>query len=889
MMGPGICFTLRGNTLRRILAGSVSLSVPSILTLILLSIGLTGCSNKGYTSGTPGSALTGTVIGGQNPITGATIQLYAVGTTGDGSAATPLISGTLTTSDGSNQVNSNANAGNTNNTLPAGSFTITNDYQCPTASSEVYLISTGGNPGLGTGVNPNISLMTALGQCSNLSSTNFVVINELTTVSSIAALSNFSTSYSSVGSATSDASQLQAQFAEVNEYANTANGTVPGPALPAGYSASSTAIQTLGDIVAACINTAGGSAGQSNPCGNLFTLATIGSNPAPTDTIGAIINILNQPTVNVAQIFNLLPGTNPFLPTLSNPPATWALPITSNTATKLTFTSSPSNTPAGSPISPAVTVTIEDANNNPQTSATNPVTLAIGTNPGTGTLAGKTTVNAVNGVATFSGLTINTTGNGYTLAASAAGLTAATSGTFNITSANASIYPPGNTIVGNNFVTHFTIGLQLAPIASDTFTIASSDSTHFLVSLLPAAVGSASISTTVSAGGSIPVIYLEGQNYTGTTAITATLTITDSLNQYTPTNTTVTLYPSGLGFDTTSVSTTSFSSSTPLYVSLLGLTPGTLTAAFQGILGPQATNSPTFTITSGTPATGTISGNPASYRVNGSNYNSSTLDFVPVSAGTSTLTLNIPTGYFACTSSDWPTSIVATVSTPEISIPSITVGNNFIASLNLSLQAPPPTTETMTITSNDPTHFLLSTSPAVIGSASVNVTLTSDSTAVPSVYLQGQNFNNNPTAITTTVTASATGYSTGSTTETLYPSGLGFSTASFTTGASSSPTALSVGLIALTPGTLTEAFTGILGPQAASPSFTITSGTTATGTISGNPGTFTVDGSAYNNTSLAFVPAADGSSTLTLNQPAGYTASTSSNWPSQITATVSGP
>src|SRR6266550_2163971 len=50
-----------------------------------------------------------------------------------------------------------------------------------------------------------------------------------------------------------------------------------------------------------------------------------------------------------------------------------------------------------------------------------------------GTLSGTTSVNAVNGVATFSTLSINNAGNGYTLTASASGLTGATSTAFNIT------------------------------------------------------------------------------------------------------------------------------------------------------------------------------------------------------------------------------------------------------------------------------------------------------------------------------------------------------------------------------------------------------------------------------------------------------------------------
>src|SRR5205085_553869 len=60
------------------------------------------------------------------------------------------------------------------------------------------------------------------------------------------------------------------------------------------------------------------------------------------------------------------------------------------------------------------------------------ITLAILANPGSGTLAGTVTVNAVNGVATFAGLSINNAANGYTLRATAGGLTPITSSAFNV-------------------------------------------------------------------------------------------------------------------------------------------------------------------------------------------------------------------------------------------------------------------------------------------------------------------------------------------------------------------------------------------------------------------------------------------------------------------------
>jgi hypothetical protein len=74
-----------------------------------------------------------------------------------------------------------------------------------------------------------------------------------------------------------------------------------------------------------------------------------------------------------------------------------------------------------------------------------------------------------------------------------------------------------------------------------------------------------------------------------------------------------------------------------------------------------------------------------------------------------------------------------------------------------------------------------------------------------------------------------------------------------------------------------------LGPQASAISFSVASGTTATGTIRGSPAQIPVQ-AYYNNSSILFQPVGAGTSTLTLTEPAGYF--TPSNEPTQITATV---
>jgi large repetitive protein len=93
----------------------------------------------------------------------------------------------------------------------------------------------------------------------------------------------------------------------------------------------------------------------------------------------------------------------------------------------------PASTAANVAFATPPTVRILDASGN-LTSSTATVTLALGANPGSGVLSGTTQVQAVNGVATFNGLSINKVGTGYTLTAtSSPSYTAATSNTFNIT------------------------------------------------------------------------------------------------------------------------------------------------------------------------------------------------------------------------------------------------------------------------------------------------------------------------------------------------------------------------------------------------------------------------------------------------------------------------
>ncbi len=105
----------------------------------------------------------------------------------------------------------------------------------------------------------------------------------------------------------------------------------------------------------------------------------------------------------------------------------------------LAFTREPASTAVGAVITSAfnsqggpVTVEVLDGSGHLDTSSAAAVTVAIGLNPGSGSLSGTTTVVASAGVASFSDLSINATGTGYTLVATSQGITSATSDPFNI-------------------------------------------------------------------------------------------------------------------------------------------------------------------------------------------------------------------------------------------------------------------------------------------------------------------------------------------------------------------------------------------------------------------------------------------------------------------------
>jgi hypothetical protein len=107
--------------------------------------------------------------------------------------------------------------------------------------------------------------------------------------------------------------------------------------------------------------------------------------------------------------------------------------ISAAAASQLVFTTQPTNATAGNTIGGPPTVTVQDNFGNTVTSSTAAITIAIGTNPGGGTLSGTTAQTASGGVTSFTNLSIDKAASGYALTVSSTGLTGATSSAFNVT------------------------------------------------------------------------------------------------------------------------------------------------------------------------------------------------------------------------------------------------------------------------------------------------------------------------------------------------------------------------------------------------------------------------------------------------------------------------
>jgi hypothetical protein len=331
--------------------------------LVTASLVIVGC---GLSAGTtaPNAPLTrtqGIVHGGPNPIVGATVTRYEtqVGVGANTYFSPGKVSATTTT--GSN-----------------GQFAFTNTgagtYTCDTTPymQYAYVVTTGGNTGANS-TNNNEVLVAALGACSNLSTVaaqcaTTIFISEATTLAAAYALSNFASVSGPLGGQTVNVGSSVTNDATIPDCTGTGSAMVcvadgPGHAFDnaaglassvsfngsspptglfnvsmPGYATSSipqAMLNTVADALQVCVNSSGGSAGDSTGCGMLFTDTMPTGGVASTDTFSTAINIAKYPsnpaTITASGtstgIYSIVSATAYFQPTLVAAPTDYSLGV----------------------------------------------------------------------------------------------------------------------------------------------------------------------------------------------------------------------------------------------------------------------------------------------------------------------------------------------------------------------------------------------------------------------------------------------------------------------------------------------------------------------------------------------------------------------------------
>ena len=292
------------------------------VTTLMPALLLAGCGMDQMSSVTPNvvsPAVTGRAFGGQQPVTGSTISVVAMGSSGYGSAGAILAS-TVTDSNG-------------NFSFAPGAYT------CPQSDTPVYLLGIGGNAGAGN--NGSAVEAAALGTCTNAKS-SFVVMNEVTTAATAFVLSHFFSTTLGGANGVNDSfggpstnsggtivySQGLVMGSEVTIPTIVNNATGLPNQTQNGYTVEWQKINTIANILAECINSSGAQNGNETrtPCGKLFNLTQNNAPTRPSDTLQAAVQMALNPSSKVTQLNNTVTGQAPFAG-LSGAPNDWTIGV----------------------------------------------------------------------------------------------------------------------------------------------------------------------------------------------------------------------------------------------------------------------------------------------------------------------------------------------------------------------------------------------------------------------------------------------------------------------------------------------------------------------------------------------------------------------------------
>ena len=210
-------------------------------------------------------------------------------------------------------------------------------------------------------------------------------------------------------------------------------------------------------------------------------------------------------------------------------------------ASKLAFAQQPTTTTAGTAITPAVTVQVQDLYGNAVADSGATVNMTVSTGPGsfTGTSTTSATTNG-SGLATFGNLVLNTSGTTYSLQAASSGLTSGTSGTFTVNAASATTL----TVAGFTSPTAAGAAHNVTVTAHDTFGNVATGYTgtvHFTSTDGQATAGAGLPANYAFTGGDAGTHTFSATLKTaGTQSITATDTVTGTI---TGTQSSITVLP----------------------------------------------------------------------------------------------------------------------------------------------------------------------------------------------------------------------------------------------------------------------------------------------------------------------------------------------------------
>jgi hypothetical protein len=204
-----------------------------------------------------------------------------------------------------------------------GGFSIAGDYTC-VPGHRVYLYVRGGASG-GSGANSAIGLMAWLGPCPEAGNFTlaepFVFVNEVTTVAAAYAMAGVAADPTHVSGRVAAGTGVDKAADLARITTGVANATLPSDR---GTKVPQSKINTLANILAACINTSGP---KSAGCTTLFTNARGGGGSVPDETAAAAINIAHNPRANIAVLYSLQPERDaPFQPQLLSAPEDFAIP-----------------------------------------------------------------------------------------------------------------------------------------------------------------------------------------------------------------------------------------------------------------------------------------------------------------------------------------------------------------------------------------------------------------------------------------------------------------------------------------------------------------------------------------------------------------------------------